>query len=103
MPSRRETVRPNRRATANDRPRKPGWQVRSSVADAVREAVDEGAAESQNAFVERALVRELRKLRRRRLYDAYAAAARDPSFTSDMEEVTREFEAAADDGLVDGE
>lgn len=77
--------------------------MRSSVADAVRQAVDEGAAESQDAFVERALVRELRELRRRRVYDAYAAAAEDPSFTAEMEEVTREFEATTGDGLEDGE
>ena len=77
--------------------------MRSSVADAVRQAVDEGAAESQNAFVERALVRELRDLRRRRVYDAYAVAAEDPSFTAEMEEVTREFQPTAGDGLEDGE
>lgn len=103
MPNRRVAVLQNRRRSVNDPPRKPGWQVRSSVADAVRQAVDEGAAESQNAFVERALVRELRELRRRRVYEAYAAAAEDPSFTTEMEEVTREFEATAGDGLEDGE
>ena len=103
MPNRRVAVLPNRRRSANDPPRKPGWQVRSSVADAVRQAVDDGAAESQNAFVERALVRELRELRRRRVYDAYAAAAEDPSFTAEMEEVMREFEPTTADGLEDGE
>ena len=103
MPNRRVAVLPNRRRSAADPPRTPGWQVRSSVADAVRQAVDEGAAESQNAFVERALVRELRELRRRRVYNAYAAAAEDPSFTAEMEEVTREFEPTAGDGLEDGE
>lgn len=76
--------------------------MRSSVADAVRQAVDEGAAESQNAFVERALVRELRELRRRRVYNAYAAAAGDPSFTAEVEDVTREFDPATGDGLENG-
>lgn len=103
MPNRRVAVLPNRRGSPKDPPRKPGWQVRSSVADAVRRAVDEGAAESQNAFVERALVRELRELRRRRVYDAYAAAAEDPAFTAEMDEVTREFEPTTADGLEDGE
>lgn len=103
MPNRRVAVLSNRRRSATDPPRKPGWQVRSSVADAVRQAVDEGAAESQNAFVEQALVRELRELRRRRVYDAYAAAAEDPSFRAEMEEVTREFEPTAGDGLEAGE
>lgn len=103
MPNRRVAVLSDRRSAANDRPRKPGWQVPSSVADAVRQAVDEGAAESQNAFVERALVRELCELRRRRVYDAYAAAAEDPSFIAEMEETTREFEATTSDGLEDRE
>lgn len=101
MPNRRVAVLQTHHGSAKDTPRKPGWQVRSSVADAVRQAVDEGAAESQNAFVERALVRELRELRRRRVYDAYAAAAEDPSFTAEMDEVTREFEATTGDGLGD--
>jgi predicted dithiol-disulfide oxidoreductase (DUF899 family) len=79
-----------------------GWQVRSSVADAVRQAVEDGAAESQNALVERAVVRELQELRRRRVYEAYAAAARDSAFKSDVSAVTRDFERATGDGLEDG-
>ena len=73
--------------------------MRSSVAEAVRQAVEAGAAPSQNAFVERALVRELQELRRRRVYAAYARAASDPAFRSDMSEVTRAFNAATSDGL----
>ncbi len=101
MPNRRVVVLPNRRRAVNAPPRKPGWQVRSSVADAVRQAVEEGAAESQNAFVERALVRGLRDLRRRRVYDAYAEAAEDPFFTAEMDEVTQEFDATTRDGIED--
>jgi hypothetical protein len=82
-----------------DAPRKVGWQVRGSVADAVRRAVEAGAAESQNAFVERALIRELRELRRARVYEAYASAARDPEFLDEMGRVTHDFEPAANDGL----
>jgi hypothetical protein len=48
--------------------RKPGWQVRTSVADAVREAVEEGMAESQNALVERAVLRFLAEKRREKLW-----------------------------------
>ena len=98
MPNRRPTLASGRRRT-EDPPRKTGWQVRSSVAEAVKQAVREGAAESQNAFVERALVRELRELRRRRVYDAYAAAARDPVFTSEQEGIGQDFDSAVGDGL----
>jgi hypothetical protein len=99
MSSHRVRVLQDRHSTTSDPPRKPGWQVRSSVADAVRRAVGEGAADSQNAFVERALVRELRELRRDRVFHAYAAAAEDPTFTAEMKKVTYEFEPATGDGL----
>jgi hypothetical protein len=86
----------------HDPPRKTGFQIPESVLLAVREAVEEGAAASQNAFVERALIRELKELRRQRVYEAYARAARDPAFRADMEAVSDEFEPTAGDGLADG-
>jgi hypothetical protein len=70
------------------------------VAEAVKEAVEEGAAESQNAFVERALIRELKELRRQRVYDAYARAAADAAFMEDMRSITSAFETATSDGLA---
>lgn len=82
-----------------DPPKKAGYQIRTSVIHAVRDAVDQGAAESQNAFVERALIRELKELRRGRLYEEYAEAARDEAFLEDMKAVTDAFEHAAGDGL----
>ena len=86
-------------AAAHDPPRKTGWQVRSSVAEAVKQAVEAGAAESQNAFVERALIRALRDLRRERVYEAYAAAASDPAFLDQMKRVTDAFEPTTAEGL----
>lgn len=90
------------RSAAIDSPRKTGWQVRSSVADAVKQAVEAGAAESQNAFVERALIRELRELRRRRVYKSYATASADPIFMKEMREVTGAFDRFAGEGLPGG-
>lgn len=81
------STRRHRRAGA-DPLRKTGWQVRQSLAEAVKEAVEQGAAESQNAFVERALIRELKKFRRQRVYDAYKQAATDPVFLADMRSTT---------------
>jgi hypothetical protein len=103
MPSPQAETPTRRRRTTNDPPRKTGWQVRSSVAEAVKQAVQEGAAESQNAFVERALVRELRALRRQRVYEAYAAAAKDPAFVADMARVSQDLEPAVGDGLGDAD
>jgi hypothetical protein len=65
----------------------------------VRQAVEQGAAESQNAFVEKALVRELRELRRRRVYDAYAEAAADPEFVGEMKGLEEDFDSMTADGL----
>ena len=79
--------------------KKPGYQLPEALVSAVKDAVDQGAAESQNAFVERALIRELREARRRRLYDAYAAAASDPAFVEDMGSTNAAFESTAGDGL----
>jgi len=95
--------RKRRRQAAGDPLRKVGWQVPQSVAEAVREAVEMGAADSQNALVERALVRELNELRRQRVYSAYAQAAADPVFRQDMSEVASAFEQTAGDGLSRGE
>jgi hypothetical protein len=91
-----------RRNHGDDAPRKVGWQVSGSVADAVKRAVEEGAAESQNAFVEAALLRALKELRREKLYSAYAEAAADPVFIQDMEGTSGAFDIAAPDGLEDG-
>lgn len=88
-----------RRRPASDPLRKPGWQVRTSVADAVREAVAAGAAESQNALVERAVVQYLTQIRRDRLYAAYAEAAEDPMFMADMREISAAFDGTIRDGL----
>ncbi|MDT8369602.1 MAG: hypothetical protein RQ745_10380 [Longimicrobiales bacterium] len=86
-----------------DAPRKTGWQVRSSVANAVKLAVEEGAAKSQNEFVEQALIDALRELRRRRVYADYAAAAADEVFTREMDDVSTRFESTTGDGLAAGE
>lgn len=90
-----------RRIGGTDPLRKTGFQLRQSVVEAVKAAVERGAAESQNAFVERAIVRELQELRRQRVYAAYAEAAADPVFMAEMQDVTDAFDVTAGDGLTD--
>jgi hypothetical protein len=87
---------------AGDRPRKVGWQVRQSVVEAVKEAVENGLAESQNAFVEDALLRRLKELRRDKIYSAYEEAAQDPLFMEDMRSIGEAFGDTAGDGLEAG-
>jgi hypothetical protein len=75
--------------------------VHTSVADAVREAVESGVADSQNALVERALLRYLADVRREKLYAAYAEAAQDEHFMADMRNVSKAFDGTVADGLAD--
>jgi len=44
---------------------------------------------------------KLRKLRRDRVYQAYAEAAQDPAFNADVEDTTCAFDAVTADGLPD--
>lgn len=79
---------------------KTGYRIPRSLVAMVREAVDAGEARSQNELVERALRRELRAIRQRRLYEEYARAARDPAFTDETEDVPRDWSGALGDGLT---
>lgn len=93
--------RSRRRSPAADPLKKTTLQMHTSTLEAVKRAVDSGAAASQNEFVEEAILSRLREIRRAKVYAAYAEAAADPLFMRDMEEVTDAFDAAVDDGLAD--
>lgn len=90
--SRRRGVDPVRKAT---------YQLRSSVLEAIRNAVNSGVAPSANVFVEQAVERELREMRRARVYQAYEEAARDADFVRETDEVMRDFDSVLSDGLED--
>ncbi len=79
--------------------RKTSFRLPEELLDAVARAVERGEAESQTAFVERALRHELASLRRSELREAYAAAARDERFREEAETLDREFDPAVGDGL----
>ena len=63
------------------------------------EAVARGAASSKNAFVQRALGKELREWRRRELKAQWEEAMRDPRFLRDVKEVAAAFKLADAEGL----
>jgi Arc/MetJ-type ribon-helix-helix transcriptional regulator len=75
-------------------------RLHASVADAIRSLVDAGEAPSADAFIESAVVAELRERRRRAVYAAYEQAAADPVFIAEMGRVAREFDGAVGDGLT---
>jgi hypothetical protein len=71
------------------------YNLDAGVVTAVKQAVEKGAAPSQDAFVEKALQRELRRLRDLQEEAAWAAAAKDPEFQREMEEIERGSSASA--------
>ncbi len=88
-----------RRSSSADPLKKVTLRLHARVAEAVRAAVDDGAAPSTDVFVEQAVVAALRERRRQRLYRAYTEAAQDPEFVADMDDTSRAFDAAVSDGL----
>lgn len=92
-------ARGRRGATTRGTLKKATYQLHSSTIERIRQAVESGAAPSQNAFVEEAVIARLREMRRARVYTAYAEAAQDPVFLTDMRDLTVDFDAALSDGL----
>jgi Arc/MetJ-type ribon-helix-helix transcriptional regulator len=78
---------------------KVSFSLQADVVNAIKRAVRERRAENASAFVEEALREKLRWTRRQILQQAYAAAARDPSFADDVGDTDRAFDTAIADGL----
>lgn len=74
--------------------KKATFSLHEDVLEALDEAVSEGAAPSKNAFVERALVKELKELRRKARRAQWEQAAGDSLFLKDLEEVEDAFGSA---------
>lgn len=82
-----------RRRTAGAEPlQKMTFQLRATVAKAIRDAVRSGEAPSANVFVEDAVRERLRARRRALVYAAYANAAHDPAFLEELQELDGAFE-----------
>lgn len=61
------------------------------LAQDLREAVEKGAAPSQNALVREVLRREMKRLRKEAIAADMKAAANDPLFMQDLEDCMRDF------------
>ena len=59
-------------------------QMHASTLEAVKRAVEHGAAAGQGEFVEAALIARLRQLRREKVYASYREAAADPAYVDEM-------------------
>ena len=65
----------------------------------LREAVENGAAPSQNALVRDLVRREMKRLRDEEIAVAMQEAANDPLYMQDLEECMRDFAALDRDAL----
>ncbi|MBI3977580.1 MAG: hypothetical protein HY331_05270 [Chloroflexi bacterium] len=74
--------------------RKATFSLPEDMLVAVDEAVGEGVAPSKNALVERALVRELKEIRRQTRRARWEEAARAPLFLKDLDEIDAAFRSA---------
>ena len=75
--------------------------LHADTLQAAQAAVDAGTAENLSAFVEEAVQEKLRRSKRSELYAAYAEAAQDLAFMTDMRQLTLESGATIADGLRD--
>lgn len=97
------STRTRRRSPARDPLKKASVQMHTSTIEAVKRAVESGAAASQNEFIEAAVIARLRELRREKVYTSYREAAADPAYVEDNESTTAAFDRALSDGLGDSE
>lgn len=71
------------------------YSLPEELVDGVRSVVQEGAAPSYSAFVQRALADGINRAREQLLADAFRIAAEDPEFLADVDCALR------DDGFAD--
>jgi len=69
-------------------------ELDDAVVTAMKKAVEEGAAPSQDVFVERALRRELRRLRDQRDEALWAASLKDAEFQAELRDIEKAFAEA---------
>lgn len=79
--------------------KKATFVLPQALLDELRQAVESGQADSASSLVRDSLEMRLRALREERLRREFEAAAADPLFLADLDEVRRDFAAADLDGL----
>ena len=76
------------------RTKKATFNLHIDVLAALDEVMARGIAPSKNAFVEQALIKEVKELRRQERKALWQEAAKDPLFLKDIEEVEAAFRTA---------
>ena len=78
----------------SEKTKKATFNLHPDVLAALDEAMAEGVAPSKNVLVERALVRELKELRRQARQARWEEGAKDPMLLKDISEVDIAFQSA---------
>jgi len=78
----------------SEKTKKATFNLHPDVLAALDEAMSEGVAPSKNVLVERALVRELKELRRQARQARWEEGAKDPVLLRDISEVEVAFQSA---------
>ncbi len=92
-------TRRRRTASVSDPLKKVTVHLHASVSVAITRLVNQGAAASQGAFIEAAVLAKLREMRREKVYAAYAEAAADTGFMAEMSNTLNAFDTAIADGF----
>ena len=75
-------------------PKKATFNLHHDVLAAMDKAISEGAAPSKNVLVERALVKELKELRRQARQDQWKEGAKDRALLKDITDTENAFQFA---------
>jgi hypothetical protein len=78
----------------NKKTKKATFNLHPDVLAALDKVMAEGVAPSKNVFVERALVKELREIRRRARQTRWEEGARDPVLLRDISDIDVAFQSA---------
>ena len=78
----------------SEKTKKATFNLHPDVPAALDEAMAKGVASSKNVLVERALVRELKELRRQARQARWEEGAKDPVLLKDISEVDVAFQSA---------
>ena len=90
-----------RRGRSEQRTVKKSFTLHEDVVEAVEALVRDGNAENLSAFVEAAIVEQVRRLQRAKRYAAYDRASDDSVFMAEMRVANAELDHVAADGLGD--
>jgi hypothetical protein len=78
----------------SEKTKKATFNLHPEVLAALDKAMSEGAAPSKNAFVERALLKELKEMRRQERQAQWEKAAKDPTLLRDVSDIEYSFQSA---------